>query len=127
MLRGINPPNLKNIKTDKYSGTRGSYANKLHQFHSWLSGKEFIFTVLVKTDSSHFEELDKSIQLEGVDHFLKLFQQKGSYDIEFIKIIKQFLNDPKYENDYQSTVNQRMYAIKSFFKEHDHPGLVETI
>ena len=114
----LNPPNVKNIKQDKYSGTRGSYANKLHHFHVWLMEKEFTFTRLIRTGKNSFDEKTEKIKLEGVVHFLKLYQERGTDSTDFKKIIKQFLHDPKHGNNFKSTMNQSACTIKSFFKTH---------
>ena len=114
----LNPPNVKNIKQDKYSGTRGSYANKLHHFHVWLMEKEFTFTRLIRTGKNSFDERTEKIKLEGVVHFLKLYQERGTDSTDFKKIIKQFLHDPKHGNNFKSTMNQSACTIKSFFKTH---------
>lgn len=120
-LELLNPPNVKNSKQDKYAGTRGSYANKLHYFHVWLIGKEFEFTKLIQTSQDSYKEVREKIKLEGVVHFLNLYQSRGSEPKDFKRIIKNYIHDPANSEKYLSTMSQTAYSIKSFFEKHDSP------
>lgn len=72
-IDSLNLPNVKHLSGDKYSGTQGTYANKLHQFHSWLIDREFDFTLLHMIKDSTFVETRQKISLKGIDHLLELF------------------------------------------------------
>ncbi len=118
----LNPPNVKNIKQDKYAGTRGSYANKLHLFHCWLIEQpDFEVTRLVRVNENSFNEIKTKIKIEGVPHLLSLYQERGSEPREFKKIIKKYIHHKMHEEKFKSTMNQTACSIRSFFAKHDSP------
>jgi len=115
----LNTTNVKNIKLTKDMGTRGQYSYKVWRFDNWLSGKIYKLQQMVQIGENSFTNKESEVKFEGIIHMLKLFDEPNVNKKVLVKIIKEFLLDPMFENNGTSAVNGYESAIKSFFNEHD--------
>jgi len=72
-LRGSKLQNLRDSNSWKHS-TRGNYLYRLWTFNNWLHGKAFEFSKIHYIDNDTFRKERTATKLEGVEHFLKLYQ-----------------------------------------------------
>jgi|APSaa5957512535_1039671.scaffolds.fasta_scaffold26311_3 hypothetical protein len=112
---------LKNIKSDKPTSTQQSYVRNLWYFNNWLHGKTIEFYRTIQIDIDTFKRERNQITLEGVEHFLKLFEESNNSDSDFIKVIKRYFADEsnkKYSSNYMASKHS---AIMSYFEKNDSP------
>ena len=60
----------------------------------------------------------KTVTLSGIDHLLSLYQRNAGGKIEFVVLIKKYLIHLQAAKN-TPTVDNAMFAIKSFFREND--------
>lgn len=113
-LHSSNIKNL-NIKSALESGTKKCYTYGLFGFHIWLLGKHFEYLPAVHVNDSTRK---KMVTLKGIDHFLNLYRHNIGVNIEFVVLIKKYLIHLQ-ETKNTSTIDNAMFAIKSFFREND--------
>jgi len=114
---------LKNFKSDqnKPQSTKQSYIRNLWYFNNWLHGKTFEFSQVKQVDLDTFKKERYSVKLEGIEHFLKLYEDSNHSDSDFIKVIKRYLTDgqnQKYSSKYMAS---KFCAIMSYFEKNDCP------
>lgn len=120
-LRGSKLQNMKNSNSWKHS-TRGHYLYRLWQFNNWLHGKPFEFAKIHYVDNDTFKKERVKVTLEGVEHFLKLFQDSMNSDSDFIKMIKKYLMDKEIHKDSSvKYMKQKHISITSYFEKNDSP------
>lgn len=111
----------RHVDPGKSTGTRHAYAYRLWKFNNWLHGKTFEFTHENQVKKGTYKRVTDSIQLDGVQDFLKLYQQPFKMDSEFAKIVKMYLMDPKHEHKRAKTIKIDCNAIRSYFEKNDTP------
>ena len=116
----LSASNIKNLKngSEKTGGTKKSYTYGLHGFHRWICSKKLQYTAMVQTGRCTFNMQKKTVTLKGIDHFLNLYQCNVARKTEFAALIKKYLIDLQSLKG-TSTVDNAMFAIKSFFREND--------
>ncbi len=87
----------KNIKPKNDAGTANAYGYKLWQFNNWLAGKTFEFYTQVQIGEDTFRRKKKKIQIQDVEHLLKMYQEPFSSKADFLKVIKEYLMDSIHE------------------------------
>jgi len=112
---------VKNMEKDFYHGTRYAYLSNACVFHNWLVGRDFTFKNTIQTGVSTFEVKENTIQLEGLEHFLKLYQNSYNSESHFIKLIKKYLMCDVHEGKKSSSMVIVMSAIKSYFEKNESP------
>ncbi len=113
----------KNLKSKKLGGTAEAYAWKLWKFNEWLHGKTFEFQRFVPKDNGDYKRMQEKITLEGVEHFLRLYQESEKPQ-EFSKIIKTYLLDSVHEGKRSKTMKIDISAIKSYFEKNDEALII---
>ena len=111
----------KNIKPKNDAGTANAYGYKLWQFNNWLAGKTFEFYTQVQIGEDTFRREKKKIQIQDVEHLLKMYQEPFSAKADFLKVIKEYLLDSIHEGKRASTMNLHYCGIKSYFDKNDSP------
>lgn len=111
----------RNVDPGKATGTRHAYAYRLWSFNNWLHGKTFEFTHEIQIKKDTYKRGTESIQLNGVEDLLKLYQQPFKLDAEFAKIVKMYLMDPKHKSKRAKTIKVDCNAIRSYFEKNDTP------
>ncbi len=120
-LRGSKLQNLRDSNSWKHS-TRGNYLYRLWTFNNWLHGKPFEFSKIHYVDNDTFKKERTVTKLEGVEHFLKLYQDSMNSDSDFIKMIKKYLMDKEIHKDSSVMyMKQKHIAITSYFEKNDSP------
>lgn len=116
----LHSSNIKNLKTksEQQGGTRKCYTYGLFGFHKWLLGKQFEYAPTTRTDDGMLHLQKKTVTLNGIDHFLNLYQHNFGGNIEFVVFIKKYLIHLQ-ETKNTPTIDNAMFAIKSFFREND--------
>ena len=116
----LHSSNIKNLKTEsaQRGGTKRCYTYGLFGFHKWLLGKQFEYapTRQVVDGLAHMQK--KTVTLSGIDHLLNLYQHNTGGNIEFVVLIKKYLIHLQTAKN-APTVDNAMFAIKSFFREND--------
>lgn len=115
---------LKNLKDDKFwiKSTRGQYLYRLLRFNNWLHGRKFEYSKIRYIDNDTFKKERVIIILEGVEHFLKLYQESINSDSDYIKVIKRYLMDKEFHKDSSVIyMKQKHIAITSYFEKNDSP------
>jgi len=115
---------LRYIKDEKswIKSTRGQYLYRLWKFNNWLVGKSFEFSKIRYIDDNTFKKEKTTITLEGVEHFLKLYQDSINSDSDYIKVIKKYLMDTELHKDSSVIyMKQKHIAITSYFEKNDSP------
>ncbi len=122
-LKGSSFRNPKATHQHKeYGSTRGMYLYKLWSFHNWLANQEFNFSRLVQTGIDSFKKTPETIQLEGLEHFLKLYQTSHQSESHFIKTIKRYLLDKHvHQGKKEGSIKIVNCAIKAYFETNDSP------
>lgn len=119
-LRGGKYKNLGS-KKHKDNTTRRHYLLQLHYFNNWLYGKTFEFTITRQIDVDVFKREKTKVTLQGIEHFLKLFQDSMNADSDFIRIIKMFLMDDMHKKCSAKYMVNKHCAILSYFEKNDSP------
>jgi len=120
-LKGSSFKNLK-PKQPQNCSTRGLYMYRLWHFNNWLIGKNFEFSKFVQTGIDTFQKQTISIKLEGLEHFLKLYQSSHQSDNKFARMIKEYLMDDSiHKGKKEGTIRITKSAIKSYFETNDSP------
>ncbi|MFQ5781520.1 MAG: hypothetical protein ACE5GR_00525 [Nitrosopumilus sp.] len=101
--------------------TRQLYLYKLWSFNNWLVGRKFKFRRQIRTGLKTLEEVDELVEIQNVEHLLKLYQEPHSSNMEFVRIIKSFLMDEQHENTKASTVDLYYCSIRAYFDRNDSP------
>lgn len=121
-LKQLRSSKFKNIKpAESLSSTQKTYAYAIWRFNNWLAGKDFEFFQLNQISSDSFKREKKNIQLQGLEHFFKIFVESHNSDQEFAKVIKQYLLSPGNKEKRASTIDLDQCAIKAYFEKNDSP------
>jgi len=113
----LNVSNITNFDINKHGGTQKCYTYGLFKFNQWISGKSLTIKAMTQIDKNTFTYKTKHVRIRDISHFLELYQNSNTKP-EFVRLIKQYLiwlQDCK----GQSTVNNALYSIRSFFREND--------
>lgn len=86
-----------------------------------MVGRKFEFKRLMQTGEESFKKTTETIELQGVEHFLKLYQESYNSDVEFVKIIKRYLLDPINSKKRASMISLEHTSIKTYFEKNDSP------
>lgn len=116
----LHSSNIKNLKTESAhrGGTKRCYTYGLFGFHKWLLGKQFKYAPTTQVVNGVTHIRNKTVTLSGVDHLLNLYQHNIGEKIEFVVLIKKYLIHLQAAKN-APTVDNAMFAIKSFFREND--------
>ena len=116
----LHSPNIKNLKTESVQrgGTKRCYTYGLFGFHKWLLGKQFEYASATQVVNGITQTQKKAVTLNGIDHLLNLYQHTLGGKIEFVMLIKKYLIHLQTAKN-SPTVDNAMFAIKSFFREND--------
>ncbi len=121
-IKQLRSSKFKNlIPQEKLSSTQKSYAYCLWRFNNWLEGRTFNFYQLNQVSSDSFQREKKSIVLQGLEHFFKLYLESHNSEQAFAKLIKHYLLDPSNKEKRASTIDLEQCAIKSYFEKNDSP------
>ena len=107
--------------SSKSQSTRQLYLYKLWRFNNWLIGKKFKFRRQIRIGIDTLKETDDLIEIQNVEHLLKLYQEPHTSNTEFVRIIKSFLMDAQHEGTKASTVDLFYCAIRAYFDRNDSP------
>ena len=116
-LKGTKTKFLKDSGYD--SSTKRNYLYRVWEFDTWLNGKTFEFKQTKHLTETSFEVVVDKIKLEGIEHFLKLFQRSFNSDSDFIRVIKQFLNDQMNRKCSVGYMKMKRNAILSYFEKNE--------
>lgn len=108
------------VKSSNQS-TRKLYLYKLWRFNNWVIGRKFKFRRQIRTGIDTLKETDELIELQNIEHLLKLYQEPHTSNTEFVRIIKSFLMDKQHEKTKASTVDLYYCAIRAYFDRNDSP------
>jgi len=112
----------RNIISKNIISTQKNYLYRLWNFHYWLVGQEFSFDLIISIDKSKFKKHSKSITLEGLEHFLKLYESAHTIsESHFTQLITKYLKDTIHSNKKLQTLKIDYYAIKSYFDRNGYP------
>ena len=116
----LHSSNIKNLKTEsaQLSGTKRCYTYGLFGFHKWLGGKQFEYAPTAQAVDGIARMRKRAVTLSGIDHLLSLYQHNTGGKIEFVVLIKKYLIHLQATKN-APTVDNAMFAIKSFFREND--------
>jgi len=85
-------------------------------------GQKFSYDIFTSLDKSIFQKQSKIIILEGLEHFLNLYETTNSYsDKFFIQLIIKYLHDLIHSGKKLSTLKMNYCAIKAYFDNNDYP------
>lgn len=101
--------------------TRQLYLYKLWRFSNWLIGRKFKFRRQIRTGIDTLKETDELIEIQSVEHLLKLYQEPHTSNTEFVRIIKSFLMDEQHQDRKASTVDLFYCSIRAYFDRNDSP------
>lgn len=102
------------------SNTQKNYLRQIYVFSNWLTGRECTLSTMTQTGLDTFKKIQKTLRLENVEHFLKLYQDSTGQS-EFVKIIKQYLMDDIHKNKKANTMKIYESTIKEYFAKNDSP------
>ena len=105
-------------KLDLHS-TQMVYANRLYHLHKWLCGRHFEFNNFVHTGENSFKNIRETLTLNGLEHFLKLYQNSFNSKRDFVRLLKKYLNDSNHDGKYASTMTVEKSAIQAYFKQNE--------
>ena len=116
----LHASNIKNLNVGSahIGGTKKCYTYGLFGFHKWLRGRRFHYSTAIHADNHVFNIQQKTVTLKGVDHLLHLYQHNFAKKTEFIILVKKYLIHLQ-TNKGASTIDNAMFAIKSFFRENE--------
>jgi len=120
-LRGSRYKHKESDGNRSLSGTQLSYLHHLYHFNNWLQNKEFSCNVTTQTGQNTFEIKRETIVLQNVEQLLKLYQKTTQNDIDFVRIIKQYLMDDFHKGKKPSSIDKPYYAILAYFNKNDYP------
>ena len=121
-IKQLRSSKFKYIKpAESMSSTQKTYAYGLWRFNNWLEGREFKFSQLVQVSSEDYKREIKSIKLEGLEHFFKLFVESHNSEHDFVKMIKSYLLDPSNDGKRVGTIDIQQCAIRAYFDRNDSP------
>lgn len=112
---------LHNIISKRIMSTQKNYLYRLWNFHYWLVGQEFSYDFLIPIDKSTFQKQSKVITLEGLEHFLKIYENTTNSEQHFIRLITTYLRDPIHSGKKPNTLKLDYYVIKAYFERNDYP------
>ena len=113
----LNESNINNLTKKHCTGTRKCYTYGLYGFNQWVTDKTITHKKLIQINSTTYKNKEIVDKISNVGHFLELYQQATNKH-EFIILIKQYLLWLQSCKGH-STVDNALYAIKSFFREND--------
>ena len=116
-LRGSKNKNLKVSQND--SSTRKGYLYRCWEFNSWLHGKTFEFKQTKHLSETTFETVTDKVKVDGLEHFLELYQKSFNSDSDFIRVIKRFLNDDVNRKCSVGYMKLKRIAILSYFEKNE--------
>lgn len=119
-LRGSKVKNLL-VKEGHDNSTKRHYVLQLYYFNNWLHGKSFEFNITRQIDVDTFKKERTQVTLEGVEHFLKLYQSSLNSESDFVRIIKLYLMDEINEKCSAKYMLGKYSSIKSYFERNDSP------
>jgi len=102
-------------------GTRGTYLRLLFKFDQWLKGREFTFKQINQVDLDTFKVVQKSVTLDGIEHFLQVFASSKDSEVHFVKMIKSYLMDDIHQGKKYRTMESVRYSILGYFEKNDYP------
>jgi len=111
----------KNLDPKFQAGTAERYSRNLWHFNNWLAGREFEYFGYVSTGGDSFRREKTKVQLESVEHFLKIYQETFHTEKDFVKLIKMYLMDSQNSLKRSNTVKLMYNSIKSYFEKNDTP------
>jgi hypothetical protein len=114
---------LKNLESNsiKDNTTKRHYVQQIYHFNNWLHDKEFEFSTITQLDIDTFKKTKTRIKLDGIEHFLQLFQNSQNTDSEYIKVIKLYLMDQIQSKCSAKYMSVKHSAITSYFDRNDSP------
>ena len=116
-LKGTKTKFLKDSGYD--SSTKRNYLYRTWEFNEWLVGKTFEFKQTKHLSETTFETITENIALNGLEHFLELYKKSYNSDSDFIKVIKQFLNDEMNRKCSVGYMKMKRNAILSYFEKNE--------
>lgn len=120
-LRKNKRQNTKGRNSLNHSDTQIVYLYRLWDFNNWLHGRQFECTRTIQTGLDTYKTQKENVTLNGVEDFLKLYQQPHSVESEYVKINKQFLLDDIHKGKKAGTIEGLYYVILSYFEKNDSP------
>ena len=109
----------KNFDPKFRNGTADNYSRNLWKFNNWLTGREFEYFGYVSTGGDSFRREKTKVQLQSVEHFLKLYQETFHTEKDFVKLIKTYMMDSVNALKRSNTVKLIYNSIKSYFDKND--------
>ena len=119
-LRGSKMKNLES-NSIKDNTTKRHYVQQVYHFNNWLHGKEFEFSTIRQMDIDTFKKIKERIKLDGIEHFLQLYQSSQNTESEYIKIVKLYLMDQIHSKCSAKYMSVKHSAITSYFDRNDSP------
>ena len=119
-LRGSKMKNLES-NSIKDNTTKRHYVQQIYHFNNWLHEKSFEFSTIKQIDIDTFKKTKQRIQLNGLEHFLELFQNSQNTDSEYIKVVKLYLMDNIHSKCSAKYMSVKHSAITSYFDRNDSP------
>ncbi|BDQ31141.1 hypothetical protein NZNM25_01450 [Nitrosopumilus zosterae] len=119
-LRGSKTKNLK-TKVGHDNSTKRHYTLQLHYFNNWLHGKSFDFNITKQIDVDTFKKERTRVTLDGIEHFLHLYQESMNSESDFVRVIKLYLMDEINKDCSAKYMLGKYSAIVSYFEKNDSP------
>ena len=118
-LRGSKHKHTKPKSKLNLHSTQLVYANRLYHLHKWLNGRNFEFNNFIHTGENTFKNVRENVILNGLEHFLKLYQDSFNSRRDFVRLLKKYLNDSLHSGKYASTMTVEKSAILAYFKHNE--------
>ena len=118
--RQLKHTQTKNSK-DLMEGTRGTYLRLLFKFDQWLKGRKFTYKQVNQIDLDTFKVVMTDVTLDGVEHFLKVFEESKDSEAHFVKMIKSYLMDDIHSGKKFRSMESVRFAILGYFDKNDYP------
>ncbi len=112
----------RNIKSKNFVSTQKSYLYGLWNFHYWLVGQKFSYSIWTMIGNSTFQKQSKTVTLGGLEHFFNLYESNNTKSRRyFTQLIMKYLRDPIHKNKKSQTLRIEYHAIKAYFELNDSP------
>lgn len=115
--RQLNESNLERCSTAG-TGTRKCYMYGLYKFNMWVCKRKLTLAKTPTNNTNTVNAQTMTIKIKNVGHFLELYQNSDTQKHKFVLTIKQYLLWLQ-DHKGRSVVDNAIYSIKSFFREHD--------
>jgi uncharacterized coiled-coil protein SlyX len=103
-------------------GTRRAYSLSIWKFHEWIIGKSITTQIAISLGDNLQRIEKKIIPLNGIEDFLRVYQESNNRGAEFERFIKSYLMDSEqHSNKSKGYMGNIMGGIKAYFSKNESP------